>query len=189
MCFCNHSFLLQFPESLVVHLPRTCSDHHPLVVKEPMPTPHLGTERPFRMLAAWFTHPNFERIVRADWEQPLPTMDIMRRFKFTASTWNKFKFGNIFDRKQRCRARLGGIQKARGNCDLEFLSKLEESLVCELDDILEQEELLWRHKSRVSWLLAGERNTRFFHASTVIRRRQNRIRRLMDDMESGRRMI
>lgn len=60
------------------------------------------------------------------------------------------------------------------------LANLEADLLKELDIILEQEELLWRQKSRVSWLKAGERNTCFFHASTIIRRPRNRIWRLHD---------
>lgn len=41
--------------------------------------------------------------------------------------------------------------------------------------VLEQEELFWLHKSRNSWLREGDRNTHFFHLSTVIRRRRNKL--------------
>lgn len=33
-------------------------------------------------------------------------------------------------------------------------------------------------KSRITWLQEGERNTRFFHTSAIIRRRRNRVERL-----------
>lgn len=65
--------------------------------------------------------------------------------------------------------------------DSVFLQNLEKEVSAELERTLTEEELLWRQKSRVTRLQAGERNTRFFHLSTLVRRRRNRITRLMDD--------
>ena len=54
------------------------------------------------------------------------------------------------------------------------LIKLEARLRHELDDVLDREETLWYQKSRIDWLKNGERNTTFFHLSTVIRRWKNK---------------
>ena len=43
------------------------------------------------------------------------------------------------------------------------------------------EEELWGIKSRTDWLIQGERNTTFFHLSTLIRRSGNRITRIMKE--------
>ena len=48
-------------------------------------------------------------------------------------------------------------------------------------DILSQEEEFWSVKSRYNWLIQGDRNTRFFHISTLIRRKRNKISCLKDD--------
>lgn len=48
----------------------------------------------------------------------------------------------------------------------------------ELNETLTQEAIYWCQKSRVTWLQDGERNTKFFHTSTLIRRRRNAITRL-----------
>jgi len=45
----------------------------------------------------------------------------------------------------------------------------------------EQEEILWRQKSRVQWLKEGERNTKFFHKAMTHRRHINRITQLEDN--------
>lgn len=51
----------------------------------------------------------------------------------------------------------------------------------EYDAILDQEDILWRQKSRISWLQNGDKNTKFFHLTTLVRRRRNRVERLKDD--------
>lgn len=43
-----------------------------------------------------------------------------------------------------------------------------------------REEIYWSQRSRVKWLNWGDRNSKFFHASTVQRRERNRIIRLSD---------
>lgn len=47
--------------------------------------------------------------------------------------------------------------------------------------LLQQQETFWRQRSRIQWIREGDRNTRFFHQSTLRRRAANRIRRLVDD--------
>lgn len=42
-------------------------------------------------------------------------------------------------------------------------------------DELKREELLWKQKSRVTWLSSSDLNTKYFHALTVIRRCRNKI--------------
>ncbi|KAM2666646.1 hypothetical protein EV2_018455 [Malus domestica] len=46
---------------------------------------------------------------------------------------------------------------------------------------IEGEEIFWKQKSRVKWLQEGDRNTRFFHLSTIIRRRRNKIEGLWNN--------
>jgi hypothetical protein len=43
-----------------------------------------------------------------------------------------------------------------------------------------QEEILWRHKSRVQWLNEGVKNTKLFHRSMIHRLSINRIMKLED---------
>lgn len=52
---------------------------------------------------------------------------------------------------------------------------LEQEVRLEYDKILAQEEIHWYQKSRENWIKLGDRNTRYFHAKTVIRRKRNRI--------------
>ena len=52
--------------------------------------------------------------------------------------------------------------------------KLEKKIQQELDIVLNQEELLWFQKSREKWITSGDRNTRYYQASTLAKRDRNR---------------
>jgi hypothetical protein len=56
----------------------------------------------------------------------------------------------------------------------------EEQLLSHLEQRRQQEEILWRQKSRVQWLKEGEKNTKFFHRTMIHRRHINRITHLED---------
>jgi hypothetical protein len=59
---------------------------------------------------------------------------------------------------------------------------LEKQLRLEFLDILQLEEEFWAMKSRINWIVQGERNTNFFHTSVVVRRKRNRIVSLKDNL-------
>lgn len=40
---------------------------------------------------------------------------------------------------------------------------------------MKREEILWRDKSRSKWIAEGDANTRFFHISTIVKRKPNTI--------------
>ena len=78
-------------------------------------------------------------------------------------------------------ARLGGIQEALADCPLVSLGDLERKLQGDLCCVLSQEEELWALKSRVNWMLFGDRNTFFYHISTLVRRKRNSITTIMSN--------
>lgn len=47
--------------------------------------------------------------------------------------------------------------------------------------MLDQKEIYWRQRSKQLWLQAGEKNTKYFHASCNKRRRNNYIQKLMNE--------
>lgn len=48
----------------------------------------------------------------------------------------------------------------------------------DLNLILAQEESYWRQRSQIFWMREGDRNTRFFHATTSQRRQRNEVTNL-----------
>nr|KYP38810.1 Transposon TX1 uncharacterized [Cajanus cajan] len=44
------------------------------------------------------------------------------------------------------------------------------------------QELLWFQKSRCKWLEFGDRNTRYFHGTTLVRRRKNKVVKIQNEL-------
>ena len=101
-------------------------------------------------------------------------------FKSLATTWNKEIFGNIFVRKKKLLARKDGLQKALATRPSAFLISLEQELSLEYASILNQEEEFWALKSWVDWQIFGDRNIAFFHMKTIMKTKQNKIRKIMN---------
>lgn len=51
----------------------------------------------------------------------------------------------------------------------------------ELLILCNKEEQMWHQRSRVRWLKYGDKNTKFFHGTTTLRKRQNFIKGLKDN--------
>ena len=73
-------------------------------------------------------------------------------------------------------------KRARRNPNDKYTG-LSLSISAELDELLEKEEIMWRDRSRVSWLKAGDRNTRYFHQRATWRQKKNKIEQLQ--LENG----
>nr|GMD59866.1 LINE-type retrotransposon LIb DNA [Ipomoea batatas] len=79
--------------------------------------------------------------------------------------------------------RIKGIQESAFFPSSRGLQVLENKLIYELNQVLQEEEILWFQKSRRLWIQDGDRNTSFYHKSTLIRRNRARIRMLKIDGE------
>ncbi|KAJ4828259.1 hypothetical protein Tsubulata_012067 [Turnera subulata] len=176
---CNDLWRVSFPEASVTHLPYSCSDHRPIVIQNGVSPPPRAT-RPFRFQAAWLTNPGFGDLVKKEWDANINVVQAVENFIPKLQWWNKTVFGNIHRRKKRILARLAGIQKYLERMPSKFLSNLELELRMELDSVLVQEELLWAQKARCQWIQEGDRNTAYFHATTIIRRKRNKVEALID---------
>lgn len=89
-------------------------------------------------------------------------------------------FSNIFTRKRKIEARLSGIQVALSNRPSQSLIYLKKDLRREYAEVLRIKEEFWIMKSRVEVLVNGDRNTSFYHTSTIGRRIKNKIVSLRD---------
>lgn len=172
--FVNPGWCTMYPDAKITHLTRCHSDHCPVLL-ESKPINHRHLPRPFKFQSCWLADLSFPNIVSRAWRQSSHLGEAVDKFVKDVSIWNKNEFGNVFVKKKRIMARLNGIQKAMALRPSAQLVELEKVLQQELESILNQERDIWALKSRVNWLVEGERNTSFFHVTTLVRRKRNRI--------------
>ncbi|KAF7838891.1 ribonuclease H [Senna tora] len=171
-----------FNEANVVHLPRYKSDHNPLWIRfNPLAGNGRKNDRPFRFLAPWVMHEDFGNLIRKSWREGVHWGSALHDFYGNIKEWNKKTFGNIFANKERILNQIQSIEQKIVSYPSVRLKHLQENLWQEYEKILDQEEVFWMQKSRCQWTVFGDRNTRFFHTATMVRRKRNKIEALMNN--------
>ena len=107
-------------------------------------------------------------------------VDAISKFTEEATMWNRMQFGNVSNRKKNIMARLNGVQRALSFRPSSLFFNLEKELLKDINVVLNQEEEIWALKSRVNWMVQGDRNTNFYHVSTLVRRKRNQIMVIKD---------
>jgi hypothetical protein len=74
--------------------------------------------------------------------------------------WNRRKFGDTEERLKSKNNELAKLQQAESSSNQGAVKKLQD----EIDEILEQEDVRWKQRSKQNWYMQGDRNTKFFHA-------------------------
>jgi hypothetical protein len=165
-----------FPSFSILHLPTSTSDHHPLLLD----TAHSEASlfRPFKFEEFWTHHPDCFSTVNLAWSpvcfgSPGHILNQkLRSTKAALRSWNRHSFGNIQCQISSLTTQLEDLYRAP---NLPIFSSTEQGLQKTIDALLRQEEILWRSKSREQWLTCKDLNTKFFHLSTLIRRRRTAI--------------
>ncbi|CAN1162022.1 LINE-1 retrotransposable element ORF2 protein [Linum perenne] len=175
----NDRWLTVFPESRVLHLHKLKSDHRPILLRSNNQV-YSPYTKPFRFLSAWLSHPSFKFVLKRKWSRGADLPLALNNLTTDLRHWNKFVFGNIFRRKQRLTEELKKAEDRSSS--FPSLSNLadERAIRSKLEAVLWQEDALWVQKSRSKWISDGDRNTSYFHLTTLRRRAFNRISRLKD---------
>ena len=122
----------------VYHLPRIQSDHCPIMLSYDNLSRGLSQQRPFRFLATWESHENWNNFVQKYWNNDIDFVEALANFSKKVKEWNVSMFGNIHSRKARVLARIGGLQKALETHSTTNLRWLEIELKKEYATILLQ---------------------------------------------------
>ncbi|EOY14356.1 Uncharacterized protein TCM_033752 [Theobroma cacao] len=172
----NHQWINMFPITRIQHLNRDGSDHCPLLI-----SCFISSEKSpssFRFQHAWVLHHDFKTSVEGNWNLPINGSGLQafwikqHRLKQHLKWWNKAVFGDIF-------SKLKEAEKRVEEC--EILHQQEQTVgsrinlnksYAQLNKQLNVEEIFWKQKSGVKWVVEGERNTKFFH----MRMQKKRIR-------------
>ncbi|KAK2658406.1 hypothetical protein Ddye_004939 [Dipteronia dyeriana] len=141
---CSHSFLTSWSQIACVTLPRSHSDHHPLLVSCSVSV-SLGP-RPFRFQGMWVSHPSFLNLVRSVWSSSSTGSGIgiivqkLKLLKKALRKWNWEVFGDITLNVTKTNENMMLIQGRTGSEGfLDDLFRLETAALADLDNALKQQ--------------------------------------------------
>lgn len=160
----NDQWATTFANASVAHLPLFKFDHRPLLLCLDTSVGTPKPNKPFRFIAAWVLHEQFDEFVKKAWFQDIPWHQNISQFTHACSMWNKEVFKHTERRKKHLLRRLDGISRVVARYGL--LPRYEElqlTLWKDLEDVLLQESLIWAQKARAEWSVYGDRNTQYFH--------------------------
>lgn len=169
-------------------LPRSISDHCPLVLME---DERNWGPRSFRFLNAWTLHPNFMSMVKKSWSETetygwagFRLKNKLANLKMTLKKWNVEVFGNVEHQLKSAKEELYEIDlKTEDGTLLDTkIGRRKElrSLVWKLNKRLEW---IWQQKSRVKWAQDEDKNTRFFYVMAERRQGKNLIDTVVENGE------
>ncbi|KAL4311375.1 hypothetical protein GQ457_01G022070 [Hibiscus cannabinus] len=173
-CLVNSSWLDLFSDAMVQNLDQLDLDHRPILLYSQGRLVN-NNQRPFRFISAWKDHSNFPEFLKSVWHKEGNLREKLVEVQTRIAVWNKEIFGHIGQRKKRHQAQIRGNDLILEYRHSNYLSNLAANLRIELDEGLNQEESFWRQKACAKWIVDGDRNTKFYHASIKERRRHNYI--------------
>ncbi|CAN1806221.1 Transposon TX1 uncharacterized 149 kDa protein [Linum perenne] len=175
--FCNTEWASIYPNGFIIHKARTESDHCPILLQFESNGGTKGLRR-FYYEKGWKEAEGYQSCVDQAWRRGVGTNENLKMLSKSLTSWKREAIGVNKDHIVRLLAQLQNLNEQTSTPQVQE----EERTVREtLRRCWQIEECYWAQRARVKWLELGDKNTSFFHASTVQRRRRNTIRRLMNE--------
>ncbi|XP_070011257.1 uncharacterized protein [Nicotiana sylvestris] len=141
-------------------------------------------KRSFKFLNFWTKNPTFKNTVAENWTADFNANPFtlfnhkIKKVKKALSIWSKATFGNIFE-KIASLEEVVLVHEAQFELNPSFQNRERLMKVqAEFIKYLTLEEEFWKQKSRLSWFKDGDRNTKFFHAQVMGRRKRLELKRI-----------
>ncbi|GJV25153.1 putative RNA-directed DNA polymerase [Tanacetum coccineum] len=178
----SHHFLIKWPNSHVLALPREYSDHSPLLLS--ITTPDYGPT-PFKLYNSWINHTEFPSLVHDSWvitiiEQPLSLAVVL-----------KVKLQNLKRKIKQWHltvTRLDSAVSSELRQKIDILDTKAETTPLSSSDVITRTEFVklladidhrklkdLRQKAKVKWAVEGDENSNFFHGIINTRRNKSKI--------------
>nr|XP_051205578.1 uncharacterized protein LOC127319648 [Lolium perenne] len=171
---------IRFPDAKVHHLVSSRSDHCPLLVAM-LPVREVRRHHQIRRYEVmWEREPSLAATVEDAWSRRVGVHDLgdicssFHTIMGSLYDWKKKHFKPVSKEIEKKRKRLEELLSLTDDDSI----AARKQLMCEMDELLYREELMWMQRSRVAWLREGDRNTRYFHRKATWRRKKNKILKL-----------
>ena len=160
-----------FSHTNVEYLRLWGSDHRPILSR------FLSIKKPgrrgFKFDKRCIGKEDFHETILQGWNDPnlFDRDDLHYRIVFCRKVISRWKRANPSNTAKK-------IEEIKCQLEQAQLTEAILNLKWNLCAAFRDEELYWKQKSRANWLREGDRNTKFFHATTKQRRARNRVLKL-----------
>ncbi|XP_071903082.1 uncharacterized protein [Coffea arabica] len=167
-----------YEDAKCLHIESIASDHSMLLLETEKERKRW--KKRFQFDKRWLQHKDIEDVVKKAWSVQcegtrwFKIKEKIKNCRLALLKWSSSKKGNSLDRIKWCKDQIEEIKASEAENKGPRIQELKEHLKVAYDN----EEAYWNQKSRLSWLLEGDKNTQFFHATVKGRRSRNRIQKL-----------
>ncbi|XP_035539652.1 uncharacterized protein LOC109020983 [Juglans regia] len=162
------NFLSLFSTAHCLYLPRTTSDHCPMVI-EFLSDPFSYGPPPFRFQQMCVEHPDFMTLVQKVWSESVIGSGLfklatkLKKLKVALRVWNKSVFGRTNTQIAILEDKIENLENLlqRGWDD-----DIERELVRSSNELSSwrlREDIRLAQMAKIKWRMDGDRNTKFFH--------------------------
>ncbi|CAN1248712.1 hypothetical protein LINPERPRIM_LOCUS6851 [Linum perenne] len=175
---CTTTWRAKFQNADIFHEQIIGSDHAPLRLMLHRSNPISRSRAPFRFDQRWIEDGKCGEIIKQGWEGRGDCQNKLQNLTTMINMRGKRKWQNSGQKIKETKRRLGEVQNGYRDA---YSAEMEKRLEGELGRLWRQEELYWKQRAGIRWLKEGDKNMKFFHASTIQRRQKNRILKLKTD--------
>ena len=177
-CFGNKEWFRLFPASNQSFLDKRGSDHRPVLVK--FFSSNESYKGNFKFDKRFLNKPMVKEAILRAWSNVYPSSasfvsDKLRSCRKALSKWKKENCLNSLDKINQLHVALEQEQSSSFPLASRVIGLKNQLLVA-----YREEESFWSQRSREKWMVEGESNTKFFHASVQANRSKKRIEGLTD---------
>ncbi|KAJ6328334.1 hypothetical protein OIU77_010094 [Salix suchowensis] len=180
----NIAWRLMFLEAHLSHLPEINSITAPIMLC--LDSNHSVNRDciPFRFQAMWLSHPDFATVIRDSWNSGTDyAVQKIANLVSPLIQWNKTVFGCIFRGREVSWQDLLVFKYTYILLQTRFLVTLTQSFLGNIISSWIKKSFSGSRNLGTLGSRKGDRNTHFFHLSTIIRRRRNKIEGLQNANE------
>ena len=183
---CNELWARKFPYAGLVHEHHIHSDHRPILLDTEYYKPMMGLQQKRNRMfeARWLNEETVNEIISSAWEWAKlaglgPPLSVRTNAVLTdLLDWDRETLKSPKKRINKLKKEIEKLRRVHNT--FEARQKMKELQVL-VENLLDQEEMIWLQRGRTNWLLHGDRNTTFFHRAAVALNKRNCIKKLLDD--------
>ncbi|XP_020970175.1 uncharacterized protein LOC110268393 [Arachis ipaensis] len=181
----NWEWRVLYQQASLKALPAISSDHCPLVLDI---NQVQKIDKSFKFEAFWTDHEECEDIVRKGWEkedvQGCAWKGITTRMENCKEELRKWSRRTIKRADKEIHKLKEELKKLQDSDLTQEKQEKTQQIKENIATLWKQEEKYWGQRARLKWLKWGDKNTSFFHATTIQRRGRNRIEKLRNEAGS-----